>query len=74
MLYAYIIQAEMIFLDIYKINPWQAMDDIALIDLQFYITRIEKDWKKKKEHVKKKDVMDALQQVNEILTWVFNKK
>ena len=74
MLYGYIIQAEMIFLDVYKVNPWQIMKDLTLMDLQIYVKRIEKDWKKKKESMKNKDVMEALQQVNEILTWVFHKK
>lgn len=74
MLYAYIVQAEMIFLDVYKINPWEVMDNLAVIDLQFYIKRLEKEWTKKNEKFKKKDVLEALRQINDILNFVFNKK
>jgi len=33
MLYGYIVQAEMLFLRYYKINPFEIMKDMSLIDL-----------------------------------------
>ena len=33
MLYGYILKAEMLFLRYYKVNPWEVMKDISLIDL-----------------------------------------
>lgn len=73
-LYAYIMQAEMIFLDVYKVDPWQIMSHMTMLDLQIYMKKIEKEWKEKQEKFKKKDIMEALRKVNEILTWVFYKK
>lgn len=73
-LYGYILSAEMIFLDIYKVDPWQIMKNMSLLDLQIYMKRIEKEWKDKKDNFKKKDIMEALQKINEILTWMFHKK
>ena len=43
MLYGYIVQAEMIFLDIYKVNPFDIIGKMPLVDLQLYMKRIEED-------------------------------
>ena len=74
MLYGYIVQAEMIFLDMYKVNPFDIIKDLPLVDLQLYMKRIEESQKKKHDNFKKKDIMEALKRVNEILTWIFHKK
>ena len=74
MLYGYILKAEMLFLRYYKVNPWEVMKDISLIDLQVYIKQIEKDQKKEQESFKKKDLMTALKKINEILNFIFYKK
>ena len=74
MLYGYIVQAEMLFLRYYKINPFEIMKDMSLIDLQFYIKQIEKQEKKDHESFKKKDIMAALKQICEILNFIFYKK
>lgn len=73
-LYGYIIQAEMTFLEIYKVNPWEIMKNMTMLDLQVYMKQIEKSWKDKKDKFKKKDVMEILKHVNEVLTWMFHKK
>lgn len=74
MLYGYIVQAEMLFLRYYKVNPFEIMKDMSLIDLQFYIKQIEKQEKKEHESFKKKDIMNALKQICEILNFIFYKK
>lgn len=73
-LYGYIIQAEMAFLEVYKVNPWEVMKNMTMLDLQLYMKQIEKEWKRKKDNFKKKDVMEILKHVNEVLTWMFHKK
>ena len=74
MLYGYIVQAEMIFLDIYKVNPFDIIGKMPLVDLQLYMKRIEEDQKKKHDNFKKKDFIEALKRVNELLTWCFHRK
>ena len=67
-LYGYILNAEMILLDIYKVNPWQIVGEMPLVDLQLYMKKIEDSWKKKK------DMIEALKHINDVLTWIFHKK
>ena len=74
MLYGYILKAEMLFLRYYKVNPWEVMKDISLIDLQVYIKQIEKEEKKEQESFKKKDLMTALKKINDIQNFIFYKK
>ena len=50
------------------------MKDITLLDLQTYVQQIEKQEKKEQESYKKKDIMTALKEVNEILNFIFYKK
>lgn len=73
-IYGYIMQAELFFLRYYKVNPFEMMKDMSLYDLQLYIKQIEKEEKKQRDSFKKKDIMTALRQINEILNWVFYKK
>lgn len=73
-LYGYILNAEMILLDIYKVNPWQIIGEMPLVDLQLYMKKIEDSWKKKKDNFKKKDMMEVLKHINDVLTWIFHKK
>lgn len=73
-LYGYILNAEMILLDIYKVNPWQIVGEMPLVDLQLYMKKIEDSWKKKKDNFKKKDMMEVLKHINDVLTWIFHKK
>ena len=73
-LYGYILNAEMILLDIYKVNPWQIVGEMPLVDLQLYMKKIEDSWKKKKDNFKKKDMIEVLKHINDVLTWIFHKK
>lgn len=74
MLYGYIIQVEMLFLRYYRQNPFEIMRRLPLKDLQVYVSQIEKAEKKERDSIKKKEIMTALQQVNEILNVIFHKK
>ena len=73
-LYGYILNAERILLDIYKVNPWQIVGEMPLVDLQLYMKKIEDSWKKKKDNFKKKDMMEVLKHINDVLPWIFHKK
>jgi hypothetical protein len=73
-LYGYILQAEMLFLRYYKVDPFQIMKGIPLVDLQVYVKQIEEAEKKERESFKKKDLMTALRQICEILNYMFYKK
>ena len=58
----------------YKVDPFQIMKGIPLVDLQVYIKMIEKAEKKERDSFKKKDLMTALKQICEILNYMFYKK
>ena len=73
-LYGYILQAEVFLMRQYKVNPFEMMKDMSLIDLQLYVKQIQQQEKKERDSFKKKDIMTALRQINEILNWVFYKK
>lgn len=73
-LYGFIIKVEIFLMRYYKVNPFEIMKDISLIDLQVYIKQIEEAEKKERESFKKKDIMTALRQINEILNFIFQKK
>lgn len=40
MIYGYIIKAEMVFLRLYKVNPFDIMSQITLLDLHMYMNTI----------------------------------
>ena len=73
-LYGYILQAEVLFMRYYKVDPFQIMKGIPLVDLQVYIKMIEKAEKKERDSFKKKDLMTALRQICESLNYMFYKK
>ena len=73
-IYGYILQAEMLFLRYYKVNPFEIMKDISLLDLQTYIQQIEKNEKKEKDNFKKKELMTALKHICDMLNIIFYKK
>lgn len=73
-LYGYILQAEVLLMRYYKVDPFQIMKGIPLVDLQVYIKMIEKAEKKERDSFKKKDLMTALRQICEILNYMFYKK
>lgn len=74
MLYGYIMQTEMVFLRLYKVNPFEIMKDITLLDLQHYMKMIEDQEKKEQESIKKKDIMGCLKYVNDALNMIFHQR
>ena len=74
MIYVYIMKAEMIFLRLYKVNPYEIMKNISLIDLNTYLTMIEKEEKKEHEGMKKNKIMECLRGISEYLNLMFYKK
>lgn len=74
MLYGYIIECEMFLLRTYKVNPFEIMKNMSLIDLDVYMKNIEEKEKKEQESIKKHDIMKSLFAINQILSTMFYKK
>lgn len=74
MIYVYIMKAEMLFLRLYKVNPYEIMKNISLIDLNTYLTMIEKEEQKEHESMKKNKIMECLRGISEYLNLMFHKK
>ena len=73
MFYNYIMEAEIVFLRYYKIDPVFLMHHMPLIDLQIYIKNIQKKIEKEKHTYQNKDIMKALKAVCDYLNFVFYK-
>lgn len=73
MLYGYILDAEMVFLEFYKLNPFEIMRNIPLMDLPAYIKRIQKNKEKEKNKLKNSNITAALKAVCDYLNLVFYK-
>ena len=74
MIYGYIIKAEMVFLRLYKVNPFEIMNQISLIDLNTYMSVIQNDEKKEHDSMKKEKIMECLKAVSDYLNVMFYKK
>lgn len=74
LIYLFIMNAEMVFLRLYKTNPFDIMDKITLIDLKTYIQKIEIEEKKEHESMNKSKIMDCLRGVCDYLNLMFYKK
>lgn len=74
MIYYYIIKAEMVFLRLYKVNPLEVMKGMSLLDLNTYMTMIEKEEKKEHESMKKSKIMECLKGISDYLNVMFYKK
>ena len=74
MIYGYIIKAEMVFLRLYKVNPFDIMNNISLLDLNTYMTVIQKEEKKEHESMNKTKIMDCLKGISDYLNIMFYKK
>ena len=74
MIYYYIIKAEMVFLRLYKVNPLEDMRGMSLLDLNTYMTMIEKEEKKEHESMKKSKIMECLKGISDYLNVMFYKK
>lgn len=69
-MYKYIIQTEFLFLQKFKLNPFQIMKDITLLDLTSYIKMLEEKIKKEDDSIQKKDFEKALVQLRDILIFM----
>jgi hypothetical protein len=67
-------KAEMIFLRLYKVNPYEIMKNISLVDLHTYLTMIEKEEKKEHESMAKTKIMECLRGISDYLNVMFHKK
>lgn len=74
MIYYYIIEAELFFLRYYKVDPFQIMKGMSILDLQSYIKHIEHKEKKDKNKYKNKELMTALKHICDLLNIIFYKK
>lgn len=74
MMYYYILKAEMVFLRLYKTNPLEIMKSMALLDLNTYMTMIEKEEKKEHDSMKKSKIMECLKGISDYLNVMFYKK
>ena len=70
MMYRYIIEAEFLFLQKFKLNPFEIMRDITFTDLVAYIGILEAKVKKEQESIQKKDLEKALVSLRDILIFM----
>ena len=69
-MYRYIIEAEFLFLQKFKMNPFEIMKDITLTDLVSYMQLLEKRIKKEDDSIQKKDFEKALVSLRDILIFM----
>ena len=70
LMYRYIIEAEFIFLQRFKMNPFDIMRSITLTDLVSYMHLLEQKIKKEDESIQKKDFEKALVSLRDILIFM----
>lgn len=70
MMYKYIIEAEFIFLQKFKLNPFSMMRDMTLLDLVTYLKLLDEKIKKEQDSIHKKDMEKALVQLRDILIFM----
>ena len=74
MIYGYIVKAELVFLRLYKVNPFEIMSQISLLDLNTYMNVIQQEEKKQHESMNKTKIMDCLKAISDYLNIMFYKK
>lgn len=74
MIYGYIVKSEMVFLRLYKVDPFQIMSHITLLDLNMYMNNITQEEKKQHEGMKKAKIMECLKSISDYLNIMFYKK
>lgn len=74
MLYYYILRSEMVFLRMYKTNPFEIDRDISLLDLHTYMTTIQKEIEKENKQQGNNKVMNCLRGVCDYLNMMFYTK
>lgn len=68
--YQYIIEAEFLFLQKFKLNPFDLMNKISLLDLFSYIGILEQKIKKENDSIQKKDFEKAIISLRDILIFM----
>ena len=63
-------EAEFLFLQKFKLNPFDIMNKITILDLVYYINELEKKIKKERDSIQKKDLEKALIQLRDILIFI----
>lgn len=66
----YIIQIELMFLRIYKIDPFTLLEKMSMIDLQAFIQGIETQTKKDRENKQGDNLMKSLIAIRDILNYM----
>ena len=74
MIYGYIIKAELVFLRMYKVDPFSIMSHISLLDLNTYMNAIQSEEKKQRDGMAKAKIMDCLKGISDYLNILFYKK
>ena len=74
MIYGYIIKAELVFLRMYKVDPFGIMSHISLLDLNTYMNAIQSEEKKQRDGMAKAKIMDCLKGISDYLNILFYKK
>ena len=69
-LYKYIIEAEFLFLQKFKLNPFDIMNKITITDLVSYLGILEKKIKRENDSIQKKDFEKALVSLRDILIFI----
>lgn len=69
-MYRYIVEAEFLFLRHFKMNPFEVMAQITMLDLVSYMQILEKKTKRESESVQKKDFEKALVQLRDLLIFM----
>lgn len=70
MMYRYIIEAEFLFLQKFKMDPFTIMGEITLTDLVSYMGILEKKIKEENDSIQKKDFEKALVSLRDILIFM----
>ena len=74
MIYGYIIKAELALLRMYKVNSFEIMSHITLLDLNMYMNAIAQEEKKQRDSMNKTKIMDCLKGISDYLNLMFYKK
>lgn len=74
MIYGFIMKAELLFLRFYKVNPFDIMEQITLVDLNAYVNEIQEAEKKERESIKNSKLVECLRNINDYLNVMFYKK
>lgn len=70
LMYKYIIEAEFLFLQKFKLNPFDLMNKITVTDLVSYIGILDKKMQKENDSIQKKDFEKALISLRDILIFM----